>query len=75
MEDRIFEGESGFCKLTEGMTFGDFQEAKGRNYKPQCVIALSETLKTIMISNNDIRNLFAKILTPENMGLVRGHIS
>lgn len=36
---------------------------------------MSETLKVIVISNKDIRTLFAKILTPENINLVRGRIS
>lgn len=74
IEDRIFQGEVGFTKLSPGSTFGDFEEAKGRVYKPQCVVAMSETLKCIMIQNRDIRALFSKILTPENINLVRGRI-
>ena len=75
IEDRIYQGEAGFTKLQPGSTFGDFMEAKARVFKPQCVVAMSETLKTIMIVNQDLKRLFAKILTPENIKLVRGQIS
>lgn len=75
IEDRIFEGDAGFTKLSVGSTFGDFQEAKGRIYKPHCVVVMSETLKTIMIHNGDLKKLFSKILSPENIKLVRGRIS
>lgn len=36
---------------------------------------MSETVKTIMISNKDLAHLFKKILTPENIKLVRGQVS
>ena len=36
---------------------------------------MSETVKTIMITNDDLKKLFAKILTAENIKLVRGQIS
>ena len=75
IEDRIYAGEAGFTRLTPGSTFGDFQEAKGRIYKPISVIAMSETLKCVCINNRDIKALFAKNLTPENINLVRGRIS
>ena len=61
-------------KLGPGSVFGDFSEIKGKVYKPQSVIAMSETLKCIMISNSDLKALFAKILTPENFNIVRGQI-
>lgn len=61
--------------MSPGSTFGDFFEAKGRFFKPQCVVSMSETLKTIMILNSDLKKLFAKIMTPENIKLVRGNIS
>ena len=35
---------------------------------------MSETLKCISISNQDMRQLFSKILSPENISLVRGDI-
>ena len=75
IEERIYEGDTGFTKLQPGSTFGDFLEAKGRVFKPQCVVAMSETLKTITIADADLKKLFAKILTPENIKLVRGQIS
>ena len=74
IEDKIYAGEAGFTKLTPGSTFGDFQEAKGRLYKSQCVVALSETVKCVMINSKDLNHLFAKILTPQNIRLIRGRI-
>ena len=49
IEDKIYEGEAGLTKLTPGSTFGDFAEAKGRFYKPACVVVMSESLRCIMI--------------------------
>ena len=36
---------------------------------------MSETLKTIKIHNGELKSLFAKIMTQENVRLVRGRIS
>ena len=35
---------------------------------------MSETLKCIVINSKDLKAMFAKILIPENMNLVRGQI-
>lgn len=35
---------------------------------------MSEPLKCIMINRNDLKKLYSRILTPENLALIRGRI-
>ena len=63
----MYNGEAGFTKLGPGSSFGDFFEAKGRLYKPQCIVSMSEPLRCIMIKTKELKELFEKIETHENL--------
>ena len=68
------DGDIGFNKLVPGSTFGDFSEAKGKTHKKQCVMVMSENFKCLTIRNSELKALFRKSLSAENMALIRGCI-
>ena len=76
MEEQLnWKSEIGITKLTPGCTFGDFREARGGVFSPQCVISMSEPLKCIMINSRALKSLYGRVLTKENLSLIRGRIN
>ena len=74
LEDKLIKNVN-FIKLDPGNAFGDFEEAKGKTFKSQCVVSMSEPLKCLVINNSDLIRLFAKSLAPENLALIRSSLN
>jgi hypothetical protein len=72
---RLHEESTSQSLLQAGMSFGDFSLTKGKNYKANWIIAQSQPMKCIVISNKALRELFSKQMSPENIDLMKATFS